>query len=541
MQSRSRQWSCAGYGTSFAQTNGVETVFQQCAIPSCAYLSEWSYTPCNCQRRDAGFRTRTCINEDKLRGIDCGDAPLWESVPCNGDLILPSTSFPADPTADLDRSGRISVLGWELVKDDWSDWTACTIPCHLSGDCGKQSRIQKTFCVDSTGQYLEPGVATEERACPCTTGGLTPIVWGECNSPDPLNCPGTQTGIQRHTCGGNDVVDVRPCGSQGTWLEWSDYGACSASCNGGIKTRSRQWSCASAKKPAQTETASCNDSLCNYFGAWSNWAACSVSCGIGTMSRTRYCHGGGEGTGLCRADENGVMKVDIAKCDMGQCCEWDWSGWTGCCLEKQKNIRLRFRGNQCGQRWEVISKTCEMRPIPDAQQTDFPSCKSLTDRSYLTAQSGVGAKWLNFINPDKVKTEIIQGPTLGHADNPDEISVMPESILQQSASQFFFNQNQVPFNSAPMIANTTPVVANIPTQILQASPMFPPAAIDPMTLDIPANIMQAAHGGSAPVAAPAPAPEPVAPAPAQTTPNNAFSWLWGSNNFNLNSGSTFSG
>lgn len=528
MQSRSRTWSCAGYGTAFAITNGVETVFQQCAIPSCAYLSEWSYTPCNCQRRDAGFRTRTCINEDKARGIDCGGAPLWESVPCNGELIRPNTTFGA-AAVDQPRGGKIAVLGWELVKEYWSDWTACTIPCHLSGNCGQQSRTQKTFCVDSTGQYLEPGVATEQRACPCPTGELTPIVWGKCDSPDPLNCPGTQTGIQRHTCGGNDVSDVRPCGSQGTWLEWSDYGACSASCNGGFKQRTRQWSCLSAGKAAQTETASCNDILCNYFGAWSNWAACSVSCGIGTMSRSRYCHGGGEGTGLCRADENGVMKIDTARCDMGQCCEWDWSGWTGCCLDNQKNIRLRFRGNQCGQKWEVRSKTCEMRPIPDAAQTDFPSCKSLTDRNFLTAKSGVAARWLNFINPDKVKTEVIQGPTLGHADNMAEITVMPESILQQSSSQFFFNQNQVPFNSAPMVANTTPVVSNIPTHIIQAaqgpSVALPPVPIDPVTIT---------------VEAPPAAPEPAAPVPAAQTPNNPFGWLWGGN-FNINSNSRFSG
>ena len=79
-----------------------------------------------------------------------------------------------------------------------------------------------------------------------------------------------------------------PC--EGTW---SDYGACSASCDGGTQTRT--WT--TTKNPKHggtacpsptTQSQACNTQSCpvNCEGGWSDYGACDVTCGGGTQTRT---------------------------------------------------------------------------------------------------------------------------------------------------------------------------------------------------------------------------------------------------------------
>lgn len=464
--SRSRQWSCSGYGTQFAGSNGVEIETATCQIPSCAYLSEWSYVPCSCARRNGGYRTRQCINANSMLGLDCGGAPLTEQLSCDA-VELQNLTFDN---------------GYQIVVEDWQPWATCGKTCDFSGYCGVTERFQRTLCMDNSADspYLEPQIAREQQNCPCATGTYGEIQWGACSASDASTCLGVQTGVKTHNCGGPALSESRPCGVGGTWSQWSDYAQCTASCGGGSKSRSRSWTCASDLRQDQVETVQCNNQPCNYLGAWSNWGACSVSCGVGSMSRSRYCHGGGVGTGLCQADEQGVVLQDTANCNMGQCCEWDWSGWTGCCLDSSKverqNIRLRFRGNNCGSDWEVKEKTCEHRPIPDPAQTDFPSCASITNNSERMVQNtNVATKWLNFVNPDKKKSGVFMAPVLGHADDPNVATL-------STAYTMHINSDTVKYNSAPM----RPQV-NEPVQSIYqpgAGFVMPPAAYNVVTTPV---------------------------------------------------------
>lgn len=551
---RSQQWSCNGYGTRFDVTNGVETEITRCNIPACARWSTWVYTPCTCNSRQFGSRSRTCVGENLALGIRC-DGPTTEPVACNDQPIYPATD-----DNNMLRSGVLNIVGWELVVSAFSEWTQCGLVCSPTGFCGKSTRSQDTLCRDDSGTYLEFTKA-EETACPCETPKPTGvIVWTECDSPDEYTCPGTQTGYEGYTCGDSRTIPhYRPCGTAGRWLEYGAYGDCSASCNGGTQVRSRAWSCIHDNKAnEQSPLKKCNEHFCNYYGAWSNWGACSVSCGLGTMTRTRYCHGGNDGTGLCKNDgqspcENllsanpsrAVGKLDCARCDMGKCCEWDWSGWTGCCADTStrnrqptNNIRLRFRGNQCGQNWEVLSKACEIQPIADSRQP-FPTCDSIKNKNFLVSQSGSSATWLGFINPDKTNTAVLQGTKLGHVDDPNTVqdashilASSGSSAFQPSTSGMFFTRNEVAFNSQPMIMSAPAV------------PLGPSH-----TMSVPASVMAAAAAASAPAVAyvPAMAPAPVYnPAPVaavantmtkvnDTTPNNMFGFLWNRPSYNLNS------
>lgn len=485
-QSRSRRWSCAGYGTQFASSQGLEYESRACAIPACAYWDEWKYTPCTCNRRENGYRTRTCIGENAALGITC-EGPSYEIVPCNNQDVGAPMTLLTDRT--FVAQGSYTLTGWRLIKDAWSNWSGCALTCSPTGECGSEMRTQKTFCVDTSGQY-EENVAAESRACPCAAPVSAGIEWQGCSASDPTTCPGVETGIETFTCGGQSKTHSRSCGVSGTWGAWSGYSACTKDCGGGLRQRSRSWTCAADGRANQVESASCNDHSCNYYGAWSNWGACSVSCGIGTMSRTRYCHGGNDGTGLCIVGSKGVGKLDTARCDMGKCCEWDWSGWTSCCQapDRQKNIRLRFRGNQCGSDWEVIEKTCENQPIADPRNP-FISCSTIRQNNHLSYQSN--SKWVEFVNPDKVTTQVLPGTVLGHKDDPNKVktatwyntqttvtqTVPVAPIYTPSPTNYYFGRNQVAYNSKPYVAPAANVVA---TPVVAAPVVAAPVVAAPV-------------------------------------------------------------
>ena len=315
-QSRSRQWSCAGFGTPFAQNNGLESETRACAIPNCARWGPWRYTPCSCSRRDTGFRERECIGGDAALGITC-EGPAKELIPCNDQKVIPTgvagmTVF--DRSVVQQPGSSFTLVGWRLETAAPSAWSGCKLTCSPTGQCGSETRTISTFCVDEAGRYPESS-RQETRVCPCGLPESTGIEWQGCTAPE-ATCPGIETGLERFTCGGQTKTHSRPCGVSGTWGAWSQFSGCNKNCGGGVMTRSRSWTCKADLKPDQIETATCNQTPCSYYGAWSNWSACSVSCGIGSMTRTRYCHGGEDGSGLCVKGEKGVGKLEQATCDM---------------------------------------------------------------------------------------------------------------------------------------------------------------------------------------------------------------------------------
>lgn len=77
----------------------------------------------------------------------------------------------------------------------------------------------------------------------------------------------------------------------GTFGLWS---TCSASCGGGLQTRTREVLQApmygGKNCPTLTETRECGKAPCPVHcvvSDWSAWSACSTSCGTGTIERTR--------------------------------------------------------------------------------------------------------------------------------------------------------------------------------------------------------------------------------------------------------------
>ncbi|XP_078384193.1 ectin-like [Oculina patagonica] len=86
----------------------------------------------------------------------------------------------------------------------------------------------------------------------------------------------------------------------GRYTQWSRWSACSRSCDGGIKYRSRSCTnppptnggrdCWRLGTPVESQT--CNTHKCPVHGGysrWSSWSRCSRSCAGGAQRRSRSC------------------------------------------------------------------------------------------------------------------------------------------------------------------------------------------------------------------------------------------------------------
>ncbi|TKS74334.1 Hemicentin-1 Fibulin-6 [Collichthys lucidus] len=200
------------------------------------------------------------------------------------------------------------------VDGNWSEWSLWE---ECSRTCGQGNRTRVRTCSNPPAQHGGrpcEGEAVEVIMCsvrPCPVAGN----WGSwlpwspcsetcgkgmqsrirlCNNPPPafdgLQCEGSDTQTQ--------VCKERPCPVDGKWSSWVSWGACSVSCGGGTRQRTRL--CASPApqhggrqcEGNDVHIDFCNSDLCpisGNWGPWSSWGSCSKTCNGGQMRRYRTC------------------------------------------------------------------------------------------------------------------------------------------------------------------------------------------------------------------------------------------------------------
>ncbi|CBY21222.1 unnamed protein product [Oikopleura dioica] len=130
----------------------------------------------------------------------------------------------------------------------WMEWTKCSKTCDL----GERVRYR-----------------------PCTNANI-----GE------LKCP-LQESMEKKEC------KINLC--RGEWLDWGSWGKCSASCDNGVRSRTRnckdknKFGYPGCQKKAAIEMEKCSDRPCSYWNDWTTWSRCSSSCGGGVSTRMRNC------------------------------------------------------------------------------------------------------------------------------------------------------------------------------------------------------------------------------------------------------------
>ena len=100
------------------------------------------------------------------------------------------------------------------------------------------------------------------------------------------------------------------------WGNWESWLSCSSTCGDGTRTRIRP--CMVLDQPSglclgqSQEIETCNEGSCPIWSNWSSWGECSAYCDGGTQSRTRNCNAEGECSG---------STTDEQQCNQQSCAE----------------------------------------------------------------------------------------------------------------------------------------------------------------------------------------------------------------------------
>ena len=130
---------------------------------------------------------------------------------------------------------------------------------------------------------------------------------------------------------GSSLSQSESCQNQncpGTWSDWSPYGACSVTCDNGVRTRTRTCIGGEVGQPncqfgsASEEIPCSNIRICRgSWGSWTNDGSCSVTCGTGSQTQVRECIGGTVGGSGCRGRDRRETN-----CNEGAC-PGSWGNW----------------------------------------------------------------------------------------------------------------------------------------------------------------------------------------------------------------------
>eukprot|EP00930_Biecheleria_cincta_P054939 TRINITY_DN41312_c0_g1_i1.p1 TRINITY_DN41312_c0_g1~~TRINITY_DN41312_c0_g1_i1.p1 ORF type:complete len:1369 (-),score=168.96 TRINITY_DN41312_c0_g1_i1:58-3600(-) len=270
--------------------NGATEEEQVCNPGGCprdCKFSEWTEWSC-CDK--------TCGGGQKQATRSVVVQPQWGGAQCEGSL----------ERADVCNS---MPCPRDCVWASWSAWALCSATCGG----GEMNRSRSKMVAEEYGGKHCEGEAQESCACnsqgcpvDCKWSAWT--VWSACSK----SCDGGSRNRTRSIevlkeNGGDPCIgptteladcDGDMCPVDCAWEDWSAWGPCSATCNGGIMKRSREkkTSAINGGKPCEgnhTTTEACNNNPCPVdctFGQWDTWSDCSTSCGVGQRFRTRVRH-----------------------------------------------------------------------------------------------------------------------------------------------------------------------------------------------------------------------------------------------------------
>ena len=287
-----------------------------CAVSS---FGDWSA----CTRSCGGGSqkcTRSVDTASDHGGTDC--PALLESRACN------SAACPIDCALSL-----------------WSKWSDCTLTC--AG--GTQSRSRTILQAAEFGGMPCPGwlqsQACNTQGCPVDCQVSTFGLWNQCSH---FCGSGTKTrtrsvivqpingGKSCNALAEDQACNTMPCAVDCAVSQWSEWGACSATCNEGVAHRTRRVTRfdnhGGSACPNLDESRTCQRGPCPIHcevSAWSLWNGCTKSCGGGRHKRVREVltsplHGGDECPLLTQA--RGCNSQQCAQ----DCVTTPFDDWSAC-------------------------------------------------------------------------------------------------------------------------------------------------------------------------------------------------------------------
>jgi len=281
-----------------------------------ATWTDWS----SCNRNCGGgleTRTRLTTTQPVYGGMSCGigiehrdcathACPIhcsyewleWTActATCGGGIqrrpinVLVSAAFSGDACPDeQQRTCQTLPCPVDSVVGTWDSWSSCSTTCGT----GTQSRSRVIVIAAAYGGVAAPHLSETQ---PCNMG----------------------------FCAVDCVMSL-----------FTPWGACTKSCGGGQRTKTRSVLVPPAHQgavcPGTSETEACNVSPCPVdciLSQWGSWTGCSQECGGGVSRRYRVT--------VVAADQGGVPcdeKEQAQNCNTHGCpvhCQFEWEPWSDC-------------------------------------------------------------------------------------------------------------------------------------------------------------------------------------------------------------------
>lgn len=178
------------------------------------------------------------------------------------------------------------------------------------------------------------------------------------------------------------------------WGQWSDWGACTAPCGGGQRTRYRdiksspQGNGKLCESKTKSEVAPCRMQPCRdghcidgKWSEWHTWGMCSATCGGGVRWRRRHIVVEANECGVpAQGDDKVFEECNIHSCTRDIDCEFTgWGRWSDCscpCDGVMHRSREIARHGQAGGKF-CDNSTTEVAPCNLAKHT--PGCSPPVD------------------------------------------------------------------------------------------------------------------------------------------------------------------
>ena len=395
---------------------------------SCIVTKFTPYSKCS---RTCGtghsLRTREIVVSDSYGGTPCPklfNIRACSTQPCTYSCVL--TPWSDGGTCTRTCGGGTQLRTRSIVRNARFGGQACSPrknylvcssqPCpddemeNVSTDCVVSEYFALGACTQSCGGG---GIATRHRTVtrqPAGNGMKCPILFEEqeCNKhPCPIDCMMSVWGHWKQctrTCGRGLRIRFRsivvaplyggkpcratvlksscnkmPCKNDCEVTAFLSWGACSVTCGGGMRFRSRKIVADSGLHgkacPSLSEAGHCQQHVCPmdcHFSVWSSWGGCSKSCDSGMKFRTRSvvsreAFGGKQCPSL---EQRTVCKNRECVVDCGLSV---WSNWGSCSqscgVGFQRRVRSvirqpAFGGHGCS----VVmasSRACNMQACPE--------------------------------------------------------------------------------------------------------------------------------------------------------------------------------
>eukprot|EP00397_Hematodinium_sp_SG-2012_P004784 GEMP01004798.1.p1 GENE.GEMP01004798.1~~GEMP01004798.1.p1 ORF type:complete len:1067 (+),score=271.95 GEMP01004798.1:195-3395(+) len=344
---------------------------------SVATVALYGGQPCEANMAE----TRPCNEHACGKVVDCEwDAfSEWSacSVTCGGGDHARSRSVKIAPrlggrTCDAKTLTEVEVCMTQSCEEQvnckfgsWTEWDACSCTCN-----GIQHRVRHVERYPQKGGKICEGNLREVRGCNTSKERCEAVVSGEMTLPPTTTpLPMTTTTTTPAPLKPTDHTVKVNC-KISDWTAWEE---CSASCDGGVHTRSRHVlqepsaignPCDAALRMVE----SCNTQECETpqlsertpahaatdckMSPWTKWGVCSATCGGGEHKRTRQIAQAPNSLGK-PCDAQGTFEMDSCNTHGCECIDCQWGAWSnyGACTctglrERHRVVTRHYSG--CG-------------------------------------------------------------------------------------------------------------------------------------------------------------------------------------------------